>query len=128
MEAPRGPGAGRPDQRARRTSGASRGSARYGGKLSSEWELAKGLQLLEEDPELYARTDRWIEAADWIVWQLCGTYVRNACTAGYKARLPGRRLPVAASTSPRSTRGFAGFVDDKVDAADRRRSATAPAG
>ena len=29
--------------------------ARYGGKLSSEWELAKGLQLLEEDPEVYAR-------------------------------------------------------------------------
>ena len=58
---------------------------RYGGKLSSEWELAKGLQLLEEDPELYARTDHWVEAADWIVWQLCGTYVRNECTAGFKA-------------------------------------------
>jgi L-ribulokinase len=58
---------------------------RYGGKLSSEWELAKGLQLLEEDPELYERTERWVEAADWIIWQLCGTYVRNTCTAGYKA-------------------------------------------
>jgi ribulose kinase len=21
-------------------------------------------------------------AADWIVWQLCGRHVRNACTAG----------------------------------------------
>ena len=59
--------------------------ARYGGKLSSEWELAKGLQLLEEDRELYDRMDLWVEAADWIVWQLCGTYVRNACTAGFKA-------------------------------------------
>jgi L-ribulokinase len=58
---------------------------RYGGLLSSEWELAKGLQLLEEDPELYARMEHWVEAADWIVWQLCGTYVRNVCTAGYKA-------------------------------------------
>ena len=29
---------------------------RYGGRLSSEWELAKGLQLLEEDPEVYAAT------------------------------------------------------------------------
>lgn len=28
--------------------------ARYGGKISSEWEFAKALQLLEEDPELYA--------------------------------------------------------------------------
>jgi L-ribulokinase len=57
---------------------------RYGGRLSSEWALAKGLQLLEEDPELYAATAHWVEAADWIVWQLCGRYVKNACTAGYK--------------------------------------------
>ncbi|TDU87200.1 L-ribulokinase [Kribbella voronezhensis] len=57
---------------------------RYGGKISSEWEFAKGLQLLQEDPEIYARTERWIEAADWIIWQLSGTESRNVCTAGYK--------------------------------------------
>ncbi|WP_141976711.1 ribulokinase [Saccharothrix saharensis] len=57
---------------------------RYGGLISSEWEFAKGLQLLEEAPEVYAAMDHWVEAADWIVWQLAGTYVRNACTAGYK--------------------------------------------
>ena len=68
--------------------------ARYGGRLSSEWEFAKGLQLFEEDPEIYARTERWVEAADWIVWQLCGRYVRNVCTAGYKAVLAGRAVPV----------------------------------
>jgi L-ribulokinase len=58
--------------------------SRYGNKISSEWEFAKGLQLLEEDPEVYAATARWIEAADWIVWQLCGVETRNVCTAGYK--------------------------------------------
>ncbi|GAB3523885.1 ribulokinase [Arthrobacter monumenti] len=58
--------------------------ARYGGLISSEWEFAKGLQVLEEDPEVYAAMDHWVEAADWIVWQLAGGYVRNACTAGYK--------------------------------------------
>ena len=57
---------------------------RYGGKISSEWEFAKALQLLEEDPKIYAATARWIEAADWIVWQLTGRETRNACTAGYK--------------------------------------------
>src|SRR3712207_9188225 len=56
--------------------------ARYGGRISSEWEFAKALQVLEEDPEVYAAMDRWVEAADWIVWRLCGTYVRDACTAG----------------------------------------------
>jgi L-ribulokinase len=57
---------------------------RYGGKISSEWEFAKALQVLEEDPEVYGRADRWIEAADWIVWQLTGVETRNVCTAGYK--------------------------------------------
>ena len=28
--------------------------------------------------------DRFIEAADWIVWQLTGVETRNSCTAGYK--------------------------------------------
>jgi L-ribulokinase len=58
--------------------------ARYGGRISSEWQFAKALQLLEEDPGTYQRTERWIEAADWIIWQLCGTETRNTCTAGYK--------------------------------------------
>ena len=57
---------------------------RFGGKISSEWQFAKALQLLEEDPEVWAATARWIEAADWIIWQLSGTETRNACTAGYK--------------------------------------------
>ncbi|HLT10246.1 MAG TPA: ribulokinase [Micromonosporaceae bacterium] len=58
---------------------------RYGGKISSEWAFAKALQLLEEAPDIFRRTERWIEAADWIVWQLCGRETRNLCTAGYKA-------------------------------------------
>ncbi|KQO42820.1 ribulokinase [Aeromicrobium sp. Leaf245] len=88
--------------------------ARYGGLLSSEWELAKGLQLLEEDPDLYARTERWVEAADWIVWELCGTYVRNACSAGYKGVLQDGAYPSSdflAALDPR----FAGYVTDKVE-------------
>jgi L-ribulokinase len=88
--------------------------SRYGGLISSEWEFAKALQLLEEDPEVYAATQRWVEAADWIVWQLCGTYVRNACTAGYKGIRQDGRYPsrdYLAALHP----DFAGFVDDKLD-------------
>ncbi|MGX9891597.1 ribulokinase, partial [Streptomyces sp. NPDC002276] len=87
---------------------------RYGGKISSEWEFAKALQLLEEDPELYELTERWIEAADWIVWRLSGTYLRNACTAGYKGQLQDGSYPSAdylAALNP----AFAGFVIDKLD-------------
>ncbi|MFG2825348.1 ribulokinase [Kitasatospora sp. NPDC048365] len=57
---------------------------RYGGKISAEWQYAKALQVLEEDPAVYAACERWIEAADWIVWQLSGIETRNTCTAGYK--------------------------------------------
>jgi len=58
----------------------------YGGKISSEWEFAKALQVLEEAPEVYDRMEKWVEGADWIVWQLCGTYLRNICSAGYKGQ------------------------------------------
>lgn len=58
---------------------------RYGGKVSSEWFFPKALQILDESPEVYRAADRLIEAADWIIWQLCGRETRNLCTAGYKA-------------------------------------------
>ena len=58
--------------------------SRYGGKISSEWQFAKALQLCEEDKEIYDATEVWIEAADWIVWQLSGNYIKNICSAGYK--------------------------------------------
>ena len=87
---------------------------RYGGRISSEWELAKALQVLEEDPEVYAAMDCWIEAADWIVWQLSGVYTRNICTAGYKAVYQDGAYPsedYLRSLNP----AFAGFVRDKIE-------------
>jgi L-ribulokinase len=83
---------------------------RYGGRISSEWEFAKGLQLLEEDPELYAKAARWIEATDWVTWQLSGVETRNVCTAGYKGIYQDGHWPSAdflAELNP----GFAGFVE-----------------
>lgn len=56
----------------------------YGGKISSEWAIPKIWQVLDENPEIYQATDRFIEAADWIIWMLCGKETRNSCTAGYK--------------------------------------------
>lgn len=57
----------------------------YGGKISSEWAIPKLMQLVEEAPEIYDKMDRFIEAADWIVWVLTGVESHNSCTAGYKA-------------------------------------------
>jgi L-ribulokinase len=88
--------------------------ARYGGKISAEWQFAKALQLLEEDAGIYARAQRWIEAADWIIWQLTGAETRNACTAGYKGIRQDGRYPAReflAALDPR----FASFATDKLE-------------
>ncbi len=58
---------------------------RYGGKISSEWAIPKIWQTLDEAPEVYQEADYFIEAADWVIWQLTGVQTRNSCTAGYKA-------------------------------------------
>lgn len=58
---------------------------RYGGIISSEWLFPKLWQILNEAPDIYEEMDRFIEAADWIVWQLTGNETRNSCTKGYKA-------------------------------------------
>lgn len=95
---------------------ADRGEAwlpRYGGLISSEWEFAKGLQVFEEDREVYDRMERWVEAADWIVWQLCGRYVRNACSAGYKGILQDGAYPGTEFLEALAP-GFGSFVDDKL--------------
>ncbi|AMB59445.1 ribulokinase [Microterricola viridarii] len=96
---------------------AARGEAwlpRYGGLISSEWEFAKGLQLLEEAPEVYAAMEHWVEAADWIVWQLTGQYVRNACTAGYKGIWQDGEYPSSEFLGALNP-AFSGFVIDKLD-------------
>lgn len=87
---------------------------RYGGRISAEWQFAKALQVLEEDPEVYDACARWIEAADWIVWQLTGSESRNTCTAGYKGihqdgGYPGEEY--LAALNPR----FADFVRTRLD-------------
>jgi L-ribulokinase len=66
---------------------------RYGGKISSEWFFSKALQILHEAPEVYRAADRLIEAADWVIWRLCGVETRNACTAGYKAMVQDGDYP-----------------------------------
>jgi L-ribulokinase len=59
--------------------------ARYGGRLSSEWYFPKLIETWLMDRPLYEAMDAFVEATDWVVWQLTGTLKRASCTAGYKA-------------------------------------------
>ena len=66
---------------------------RYGGKISSEWFFSKLLQIVQERPDIYAQIDKFVEAADWVIWQLTGVETRNTCTAGYKAMVQDGDFP-----------------------------------
>ncbi|MDO5747935.1 MAG: ribulokinase [Actinomycetaceae bacterium] len=88
--------------------------ARYGGKISSEWQFAKALEIFEDDREIYDAMDVWIEAADWLVWQLCGNYTRNTCTAGYKGIFQDGSYPSKDFLEELSP-GFGSFVSEKLE-------------
>lgn len=68
--------------------------ARYGGTIGLEWFFPKVLETLNHAPQVYDAADVWVEAGDWLVWQLVdGPYPncspaelpRSTCQAGYKA-------------------------------------------
>ncbi|MCY3575432.1 MAG: ribulokinase [Chloroflexi bacterium] len=86
---------------------------RYGGKISSEWFFSKLLQILQERPDIYAKIDRFVEAADWVIWQMTGTETRNTCTAGYKAMVQDGDFPSRAYFKALDP-AFEHVVDEKV--------------
>ncbi|MCX5515360.1 carbohydrate kinase [Kaistia algarum] len=58
----------------------------FGGKVSGEWLLAKAAQIQAEAPIIWREADRFIEAGDWLVWQLTGVEARSLDFAAYKAQ------------------------------------------
>ena len=99
---------------------------RYGGKISSEWEFAKALQILDEDPELYARMDRWVESRR--LDRLAAVRRRDAQRVQRRLQgdPPGRPLP-----EPRvpggARRGLRRFRRGQARRTGARSSAPAPA-
>ena len=63
--------------------------ARYGGVIGLEWFFPKLLETIEHAPDIADAAEVWLEAGDWLVWQLTGgpadTLARSTCQAGYKA-------------------------------------------
>ncbi len=86
---------------------------RYGGKISSEWFFSKLLQIVQERPDIYARIDKFVEAADWVIWQLTGVETRNTCTAGYKAMVQDGDFPSKAYFKALDP-AFENVVDEKI--------------
>ena len=64
--------------------------ANFGGKVSGEWLLAKAAQIATEAPDVWRRSDKFIEAGDWLVWRLTGREARSLDFAAYKAQYESR--------------------------------------
>lgn len=82
-----------------------------GGKISSEWLIPKLYQVAAEAPEVYRTMDVFVEAGDWVVWQLTGKKVTSTCMAGYKCNLTEDGFP---------TREFLTAVDPLLAEADEK--------
>jgi L-ribulokinase len=86
----------------------------YGGRYSSEWFFSKLLETVNHAAEVYEATERFLEAGDWIVWQLCGQERRCLSAAGFKAmwvyptRNPGAGEADAPVVSQPSAYGYPG--------------------
>ncbi len=72
---------------------------RYGGTIGLEWFFPKTLETLSGAPEVYAAADLFIEAGDWLVWQLtsgpfprcdASAIVRSTCQAASRASSAAR--------------------------------------
>ncbi|MBQ3085325.1 MAG: ribulokinase [Clostridia bacterium] len=57
----------------------------YGGSSSSEWMFPKILEILREAPEIYEKTRRFMEAADWLSLLLTSRETHSAGFAGNKS-------------------------------------------
>ena len=78
--------------------------ARYGGRISSEWQFAKALQVLEEDPEVYARdASAGSRPPTGSSGSSAASRRRSVGAAGYKGIFQDGALPDARPTSRRST-------------------------
>ncbi|MBQ9081002.1 MAG: ribulokinase [Clostridia bacterium] len=58
---------------------------KLGGKISCEWMFPKIWEILAEAPEIYAEADYFIEAGDWLTWQLTGKQTRGYGFAACKS-------------------------------------------
>ncbi len=88
---------------------------RYGGILSSEMGLPKVFETFHKAPDVYAATDVFCTAVDWITWILTGSLHYSAANAGYKFNWQDGSYPTEeflAALDP----AFAGVVRDKLSA------------
>lgn len=85
----------------------------YGDIVNAEWYFPKLLETLEETPEVYHAMAHYVEAVDWLVWQLTGTHTRSYGCLGYKSFYKNGQFPEKAFFGALNP-AFANVIDEKV--------------
>ena len=75
--------------------------ARYGGRSPASGSSPRRCSCWRRTRRSTRATDRWVEAADWIVWQLCRQLRPQRLHRRLQGHPPGRRLPARATSWPR---------------------------
>lgn len=57
---------------------------RYGNQSSSEWYVAKLLEVYRKSPDIYHAASQFINASDWVTYLMTGVCASSYCTAGFK--------------------------------------------
>lgn len=86
---------------------------KYGGRVSGEWMLPKVWETLDKAPEVYDAARYFVDAGDFIVWQLTGRLTRNTCIVGCKALYQDGEYPSAEFLTCLDPR-LATVYDDKL--------------
>lgn len=97
----------------------------FGGRISSEWLVPKVLETLNKAPEVYAKADRYMEALDWIVWNLTGVEVRSLHGLRYKAMYNHRTEKPSEEFMNAIDPRMKTFYEDKIQATIKNIGETA---
>lgn len=87
---------------------------RYGGAVSPELLLPKVLQVLREDPEIYQAAYVFLEAGDWLTWNLTGELRRSGNMAAYKAMWTPEEGYISKELLLELDQGLGDFVEGKL--------------
>ena len=87
-----------------------------GGKISSEWMIPKVLETLKHAPKVYEKADRYIEAMDWLVWQLTGEETRSINGLRYKAFYNHKTGSASKEFYKALDERMENYIEEKMDA------------
>ena len=87
---------------------------RYGGAVSPELLLPKVLQVLREDPEIYHAAYVFLEAGDWLTWNLTGELRRSGNMAAYKAMWTPEEGYISKELLLKLDQGLEDYVEGKL--------------